>query len=197
MNMRWVVAAGACLALALLTLNVSSETHFDRVDPAADAPPGPPATAACAANAKPANLNFTLKDVDGKDVKLASLKGKVVLLDFWATWCGPCKIEIPWFIEFQNKYGKAGLQVVGVSVDDTQAKLKPYVAQMKMNYPVLQGLDHDDLQDAYGRRHLDELPVCGHPGDDRDLARRQDVREARRALVERPVRGRDQVAAVV
>ena len=62
----------------------------------------------------------------------------------------PCKIEIPWFIEFQNKYGKDGLQVVGVSIDDTQAKLKPYVAQMKMNYPVLQGLDHDDIQDAYG-----------------------------------------------
>jgi thiol-disulfide isomerase/thioredoxin len=150
MRTRWAIAAVGCLALALLTLNVSSETHFESVHAAADAPPGQPATAACAANAKPANMNFTLKDVEGKDVKLASLKGKVVLLDFWATWCGPCKIEIPWFIEFQNKYGKAGLQVVGVSVDDTQAKLKPYVAQMKMNYPVLQGLDHDDIQDAYG-----------------------------------------------
>jgi len=141
---------GGCLALALLTLNVSSETHFDRVDASVEAPPAAAATSACAANAKAANLNFALKDVEGKEVKLAALKGKVVLLDFWATWCGPCKIEIPWFIEFQNKYGKQGLQVVGVSVDDTQAKLKPYVAQMKMNYPVLQGLDHDDLQDAYG-----------------------------------------------
>jgi thiol-disulfide isomerase/thioredoxin len=150
MSVRWVVATGACLGLALLTLNVSSETHFDHIDAAAAAQPAAPATAACAANAKPANLNFTLKDVDGKDVKLASLKGKVVLLDFWATWCGPCKIEIPWFIEFQKKYGPAGLQVIGVSIDDTQAKLKPYVAQMKMNYPVLQGLDHDDVQDAYG-----------------------------------------------
>src|SRR3954465_2002949 len=147
MSMRWVVAAVGCLALAVLTLNVSSEPHFD---PIAASSPGAPATSACAANAKAANLNFALKDVEGKEVKLAALKGKVVLLDFWATWCGPCKIEIPWFIEFQNKYGKQGLQVVGVSVDDTQAKLKPYVAQMKMNYPVLQGLDHDDLQDAYG-----------------------------------------------
>ena len=146
---KWMVAAGACLALALLTLNVSSETHFDDVDASAAAP-GAAATMACAANAKPANMNFTLKDVDGKDLKLASLKGKVVLLDFWATWCGPCKIEIPWFIEFQKKYGPAGLQVVGVSIDDTPAKLKPYVAQMKMNYLVLQGLDHDDVQDAYG-----------------------------------------------
>ena len=144
MNLRWVIATVGCLALALLTLNASPDLHFDRVD--ADGP----ATAACPATAKPANMNFTLKDVEGKDVKLAALKGKVVLLDFWATWCGPCKIEIPWFVEFQNKYGKQGLQVVGVSVDDTPAKLKPYVAQMKMNYPVLQGLDHDDIQDAYG-----------------------------------------------
>jgi thiol-disulfide isomerase/thioredoxin len=79
-----------------------------------------------------------------------------VLVDFWATWCGPCKVEIPWFIEFQNTYGKNGLQVVGVSVDDTLPKLKPYVAQMKMNYPVLQGLDHEDIQDAYG-------PLLGIP----------------------------------
>jgi thiol-disulfide isomerase/thioredoxin len=149
MNMRWVVATVACLALALLTLNATPDLPFD-FGHADAATAGGPATSACPANAKPANLNFTLKDVDGKDVKLASLKGKVVLLDFWATWCGPCKIEIPWFIEFQNKYGKDGLQVVGVSVDDTQAKLKPYVTQMKMNYLVLQGLDHDDIQDAYG-----------------------------------------------
>ena len=149
MNIRWVVATGSCLALALLTLNASPDLHFGHDDESAT-PAGEAAASACPANAKPANMNFTLKDVDGKDVKFASLKGKVVLLDFWATWCGPCKIEIPWFIEFQNKYGKDGLQVVGVSVDDTQAKLKPYVTNMKMNYPVLQGLDHDDIQDAYG-----------------------------------------------
>ncbi len=116
---------------------------------------GPGATA-CPANAKPANFNFTLKDVENKPVKLTSLNGKVVLLDFWATWCGPCKIEIPWFIEFQNKYGAAGLQVVGVSVDDPLSKLKPYVAKMQMNYLVLQGLDHDDMQDAFG-------PLMGIP----------------------------------
>ena len=108
-----------------------------------------------AANVKPDKERhdapeFALKDSDGKVVHLSDYRGKVVLLDFWATWCGPCKIEIPWFVEFQNKYGKDGLQVVGVSTDDTAAKLKPYVAQMKMNYLVLQGLDRDDIQDAYG-----------------------------------------------
>ena len=149
MSIRWAIAAIGSLALALLTLNASPEWPVDRGGASAGGA-DVPATSACPANAKPANMNFTLKDVDGKDVKLASLKGKVVLLDFWATWCGPCKIEIPWFIEFQKKYGKDGLQVVGVSVDDTEARLKPYVAKMNMNYLVLQGLDHDDIQDAYG-----------------------------------------------
>lgn len=141
--MRWTMATVACLALALLTLNADPD-WFTHASAAA------PGTAACPADAKTANFNFTLKDVDNTPVKLTSLKGKVVLLDFWATWCGPCKIEIPWFIEFQKRYGASGLQVVGVSVDDPLSKLKPYVAQMKMNYLVLQGLDHDDMQDAFG-----------------------------------------------
>jgi cytochrome c biogenesis protein CcmG/thiol:disulfide interchange protein DsbE len=146
--LRWTIAAASCLGLAILTLNADPGLpfHFGASTTSAGAPAG----AACPANAKAANLNFTLKDVDNKDVQLASFKGKVVLLDFWATWCGPCKIEIPWFIEFQKKYGKDGLQVVGVSVDDTVDKLKPYVANARMNYVVLQGLDHDEVQDAFG-----------------------------------------------
>jgi cytochrome c biogenesis protein CcmG/thiol:disulfide interchange protein DsbE len=147
-RIRWVIAAVSALGLALLTLPVDLE--FPGADAAGFA------TEACPATAKPANLNFTLKDLNNADVTLTAFKGKVILLDFWATWCGPCKVEIPWFIEFQNKYGKNGLQVIGVSVDDTLPKLKPYVAQMKMNYPVLQGLDHDDIQDAYG-------PLLGIP----------------------------------
>jgi thiol-disulfide isomerase/thioredoxin len=148
-RVRWTIAGGACLALALLTLNADPDL-FTRATAAG------PGGVKCPADAKPANFNFTLNDVENKPVKLTSLKGKVVLLDFWATWCGPCKIEIPWFIEFQKKYGAAGLQVVGVSVDDPLSKLKPYAAQMKMNYLVLQGLDHDDMQDAFG-------PLMGIP----------------------------------
>src|SRR5215510_2819303 len=143
---RWGLATVGALALAILTLNVDLPLPHTAV---ADAF-GASEPAKCAANAKSANLNFTLKDLSNKDVKLSAFKGKVILLDFWATWCGPCKIEIPWFIEFQNKYGKEGLQVVGVSTDDTIEKLKPYVANAKMNYVVLQGLDHDDVQDAFG-----------------------------------------------
>ena len=140
MRVRWIVATIGALALALLTLD-TSELWFG----SALASGG-----VCPANAKAANLNFTLKDVAGKNVRLADYKGKVILLDFWATWCGPCKIEIPWFVEFQNKYGPQGLQVVGVSVDDTVEMLRPYVKDLKMNYPVLLGLHHDDIQDAYG-----------------------------------------------
>ena len=146
MRIRWAIATVSAVALALLTLN--ADLPWEHLDASG--------TSACPADAKPANLNFTLKDLNDKEVALTSLKNKVLLIDFWATWCGPCKIEIPWFIEFQNKYGKDGLQVVGVSVDDTLDKLKPFAAEMKMNYLVLQGLGHDDMQDAFG-------PIFGIP----------------------------------
>lgn len=143
-RVKWAVAAVAALALALLTLDVDLPWPVHLATAAA------PAASACPADAKPANLNFTLKDMNNKPVRLADLKGKVILLDFWATWCIPCKAEIPWFNEFQTRYAKDGFQAVGVSVDDTLDKLKPYVHQFKMNYLVLQGKDHDDIQDAFG-----------------------------------------------
>jgi thiol-disulfide isomerase/thioredoxin len=111
--------------------------------------------ASCDADAKPANLDFTIKDLEGKDVKLSSYKGKVILLNFWATWCGPCKAEIPGFVELQDKY-KKDLVVVGYDVDDTAEKAKPFVDEYKMNYPILLGLGREDVQDAYG-------PIWGIP----------------------------------
>jgi len=114
-----------------------------------------PGGAACEANAKPANLDFTIKDLEGKDIKLSIYKGKVILLNFWATWCGPCKAEIPGFVELQDKY-KKDLVVVGYDVDDTAEKARPFVTEYKMNYPVLLGLGREDVQDAYG-------PIWGIP----------------------------------
>ena len=97
-----------------------------------------------------ATLPLARNDMAGKAVDLKQLQGRVLVVNFWATWCEPCKMEIPWFAEFQTKYGPRGFQAIGVSVDDTVEKLKPYVAKYKMNYPVLIGLNHDDIQNAYG-----------------------------------------------
>ena len=143
MRIRWAIAIVGVVALAALTVTTqmpwltqkhaameeSTAVAADRGEGGANAD----APLTCPADAKPANLNFTMKDVAGKNVTLADFKGKVLLLDFWATWCGPCKVEIPHFIEFQNTYGKDGLQIVGISVDDTVDKLEPYTRDMKMN----------------------------------------------------------------
>ena len=104
----------------------------------------------CDPKPKAVKLDFTLKDADGKPVKLADFKGKVILLDFWATWCVPCRAEIPALVALQAKYGKQGLQVVGVSIDDPVEKMKPFVAKYKMNYPALTALNNDAVLDAYG-----------------------------------------------
>jgi peroxiredoxin len=100
--------------------------------------------------------NFTLKDADGKVVHLADYKGKVVLLDFWATWCSPCKVEIPWFMDMQRKSKDRGLEVLGVAMDDEGWEVvKPFVAKMGVNYRILAG--NDATAQAYGG--VDALPT--------------------------------------
>jgi thiol-disulfide isomerase/thioredoxin len=85
---------------------------------------------------------FALKDIDGRTVNLSDYKGKVILLNFWATWCGPCKIEIPWLIDFEQKYKDRGFAVIGVAMDDEGWEVvKPYLAQSKINYRVILGSD--------------------------------------------------------
>jgi cytochrome c biogenesis protein CcmG/thiol:disulfide interchange protein DsbE len=92
---------------------------------------------------------FTLKDVSGKVVRLSDFRGKVVLLDFWATWCGPCGIEIPWFVEFQRKFKDRGFEVLGVSMDDDGWKaVSPFVAEKKINYRIVLG--DSSTSDLYG-----------------------------------------------
>ena len=149
MKMKWVLAGLGAVALAAVAITSAMPwlSHSDVHTVSAEA---------CPVDAKPANLNFTLKDMNEKEVSLASYKGKVILLDFWATWCGPCKVEIPGFVEMQNAYGPQGFQVVGISIDDKADQLKPFAAEFKMNYPILQGLGRDDVTDALG-------PILGLP----------------------------------
>ena len=92
------------------------------------------------ANERKAAPQFELKDSSGKTIELKSYHGKVVLLDFWATWCTGCKMEIPWFSEFQRTYGDKGFVVVGVSMDEGGWRvLKPFLAETQVAYPILLG----------------------------------------------------------
>jgi thiol-disulfide isomerase/thioredoxin len=92
--------------------------------------------------------DFTLKSIDGQPVTLSSFRGKVVLLDFWATWCTPCRSEIPRFIEWQQKYRDKGFVVLGVSMDDSSKDAANYAREMKMTYPVVMATS--DVADSYG-----------------------------------------------
>lgn len=102
--------------------------------------------------------DVTFKDLDGKDVRLDSYKGKVVLVNFWATWCEPCQVEIPWLIEMQQKYGPKGLVILGIALDEEgKSVVAPFVAKerfdvnnqkLPMSYKILIG--NDDAADKFG-----------------------------------------------
>ncbi|HKV77112.1 MAG TPA: TlpA disulfide reductase family protein [Candidatus Sulfotelmatobacter sp.] len=107
--------------------------------------------------------DFTLETLDGKSVTLSSLRGKAVVVNFWATWCGPCKIETPWLVELQNQYGAQGLQIVGVAMDDSgKDEIARFAKDMGMNYPVVLG--KEAVGQAYGG--VDALPESFFIGRD-------------------------------
>ena len=144
----WVAMGSVALALGLLWA-ASDMTESSADDQGYSVLTGVDDEGDAAAVGKPAPLDFTLKDMDGVDVNLASFKGKIILLNFWATWCGPCKLEIPDLVALQDQYAD-DIVVLGFSVDDTPEQLKAYAAEYKMNYPVLVGNGHENIQDAYG-----------------------------------------------
>jgi len=119
---------------------------------------------------KVAPLDYTVKDMNGVDVKLASFKGKIILLNFWATWCHPCKDEIPDLVTLQKQY-KDDVVVLGFSIDDKPEELKEYAAKFQMNYPVLVGAGHENIQEAYGP--LWGVPVTVIIGRDGRIAKKQ------------------------
>jgi thiol-disulfide isomerase/thioredoxin len=110
--------------------------------------------------------DFTLEDVNGKKVSLSSYKGKAVLINFWATWCGPCKIETPWLVDLRNQYAGKGFEILGISADDLdlddkkkladeKRDIEKFAEQEHMQYPVL--INGGSLDKAYDG--LDALPT--------------------------------------
>ena len=109
---------------------------------------------------------FTLEDLSGKKLSLSNYKGKALLINFWATWCAPCKIETPWLVELRNQYAPQGFEILGVSMDDIdrgdpeklnreKKEIARFVEQQHMPYPVL--IDGDSISNPYGG--LDDLPT--------------------------------------
>ena len=121
------------VALCLLGLYVAGRRTAQKPRPTASG------------NAAP---EFSVTDIDGKKLSLSDYRGKVILLDFWATWCTPCRAEIPHFVEMQQKYGPQGFQVVGISMDDDAKPVKEFYRQFNMNYPVAVG--DDKLAQSFG-----------------------------------------------
>jgi peroxiredoxin len=132
-------AVAAALLLIYLAPGAAPPVDHDEVGYEADA----------AIVGSPAPMHFTLKDMNGVEVKLSSFKGKIVMLNFWATWCPPCKVEIPDLVQLQKQYGE-DLVILGVSIDDTPEQLKPFAAEYHVNYPLLVGKGRDEVAEAFG-----------------------------------------------
>jgi cytochrome c biogenesis protein CcmG/thiol:disulfide interchange protein DsbE len=147
---RTLLVVGTVIALVALVVVADRATrrtasHSARASDGVDVAPMAP--------------DFTLKDLNGNDVSLAQYRGKVVLINFWATWCDPCRVEIPWLIEMQDKYSSRGFAVLGIAMDEEGRKaVEPYVQKERftvngdsgraMNYPILLG--NDAVADKFG-----------------------------------------------
>ena len=118
-----------------------------------------------AAGLRKAAPGWELSDVDGKVVKLSEFKGKVIILNFWATWCPPCRAEIPEFVALQKKYANEGLAVIGVSLDrQGPSVVKPFMQRFAMNYPVVMG-DEKIVADYGGMSAIPKTFVIDRQGD--------------------------------
>ena len=144
----WIGMGAVTAALVLLTMLSERSVDPNAPPPAADGSGTGHETTGLAVG-QPAPLHFTLKDANGVDVNLASFKGKVILINFWATWCGPCRVEIPDLMELQNQYPD-DLVVLGIDVLDEFTRVQSFADELKVNYPLLDGNDRKDVEEAFG-----------------------------------------------
>ncbi len=165
--LAWLVVA--VVAIAALTWFLSRPAETPTSSASVPAEVGDEPTRAAVGAQAP--FDFTLKNLEGADVQLTSFKGKVVLINFWATWCGPCKAEIPDLAMLQREHGDS-LAVVGIVVlDSFGEKVRTMSTELGVNYPVLDGNDNADLEEAYGP--MWGLPTSVIIGRDGRVAKRQ------------------------
>ncbi len=125
--------------------------------------------------------DFTLETPDGKNVSLSNYRGQAVMLNFWATWCGPCKIEMPWFVELQKEYGPQGLQILGVAMDDSSKEdIQKFAKDMGVNYTILIG--REAVGQAYGG--VDVLPTTFFIDRDGNIVTREFGLQSRSLFVD-------------
>jgi peroxiredoxin len=164
MKSRWIAAVAAASAVALLAVPLL--LHSGRLE--SKAITEAPDSAEPHKSEGTANLSLTFKDMNGSDVRLADYKGQVILLNVWATWCGPCELEIPELVEAYTKYKDKGVIVLGVSLDDPAETLRAYAPKKQMTYPLL--LWQDDFEEAYGP--IIGVPITFFIGRDGTISRR-------------------------
>ena len=154
MHRRWLLALTAAVGVGLLTASfmmgggrgaVESTVNVEDVPSLASGHDGP----GCKTDSKP-KFDLTLKDMNGASVNLADYKGKLVLVNFWATWCGPCKVEIPEFVQLYSQYKDRGFVILGVLANDTPSKdqLRAFMDEYKMAYPVM--YSNEEIESAFG-----------------------------------------------
>jgi peroxiredoxin len=188
MNKRWLLALTAAVGVGLLAVPLFLKPT---PPPAADAAPAdepPSLSSASGPVCKPssqAKLDFTLKNQDGASVRLSDYKGKVVLVNFWATWCGPCKVEIPEFGRVYSEYKDRGFVILGVLTQDTPTKeqLHTFMTENKMEYPVL--YTSEQFEGAFGE--IWALPTSVLIGRDGSVCAKQ-VGPASKEDVERSLK---------
>ena len=168
MNKRWILALTAAVGIALLAVPL----FFARTPPVdvveVEAPSlSSAASPSCKAGSQ-SKLDFTLKDPSGADVKLSDYKGKVVLINFWATWCGPCRVEIPEFVEVYTELKDRGFVILGQNTPSKE-QLAAFMAENRMDYPVL--YTSEPLEKAFGE--LIGLPTSFLLGRDGSVCAKQ------------------------